>query len=635
MKKSNHMLGFKVIKSTLGGNYNLGVTCNSQEVTSRSLWQIVGFYTSRAPLSIEQFTVMGPSFEPVELLPYEWAQRTKILPDKILLPSSLKVQAGQIGIDLGFMCNESLWPNALFAPKLHTGNKKGADSSNIFVYASADKIPEEEIFVSYSGVFEKNTKHNNLMLSRFPSTREIDYYIEWLESGLFHFDSGGILEPFLNMTKVLSDDEKLANTMKNAKTKDEKESIIQLYLNMQLKYVRVKNLLTCTWLNLYLHKYFHRLKRTDILETLSRLHGLNLQPWESCLKADQAAISRLKALPSYSKLISEKRFSELNNQIFSICSAYKNFQASSLCNDVIFNLNKTRTQLAYLHPTILLLDRKEDLLKKSVFLLRLLDCIYDSISAGRYDSRAYSIALIELIKNICLQFPGKSKAATKITEKCDLCLRSMADSNFKETEIAKHIAYEIRKSHDDTNPVTAFNRLNAAVISHKLKQNSDDLPLSKLSQFNLPKDPDDNLTKKPHSSYQKTDTEKKTKLMSKGFLLSSHEDSGAKHKTKPKDLPSDTTTTQSSTNKDHPSALDAIDKSLAKLSREETEKISQNSSNTTANIANGNEVSKQADIENTGKGFEKPDRVVKKTKPKEKKTSKKDSTFEFKRGFLG
>ena len=107
------------------------------------------------------------------------------------------------------------------------------------------------------------------------------------------------------------------------------------------------------------------------------------------------------------------------------------------------------------------------------------------------------------------------------------------------------------------------------------------------------------------------------------------------NKTKPKDLPSDPTTTQSSTNKDHPSALDAIDKSLAKLSREETEKISQNSSNTTANIANGNEVSKQADIGNTGKGFEKPDRVVKKTKPKEKETSKKYSAFEFKRGFLG
>ena len=439
-------IGFKVIQSTLGGKHNLGVTSGTQQASnSEDRWRLVGSYTNKKPVKIADHTVSQigqPSNANYELLPFEISQRVKRIPDHFLLPDQTDIKVGDEDENYGYMCNESAWPNTLFAVKF---NKHGYDFTNVLLYRAPNTSDEEELFTHYSEVFEDDTTLNNLRAGHPPSERELKKYIEWLESDKFHFGKGGDLEGYTEKNRARKYHDIMIKTFDSADTPGKKDRVMNAYLSSNLKHIKVKHLLTNTWLNLYLHEYFTLHKKESVLQNLNRLH--QIEPWSSCYRSDSEAIAKVKSFDEYKELILGRKFNDLYRNIFQFSNKVQGkknqgtvFEADLSSVEVVLNLDKMREHLTLLHPRILEHDTHENYSKKLKYVVMLCDVIEKSITTGRYDHRAYSIELLQLLKSITEKKYYEVDIYEVASRKVNDLLGLMSKKNFHRCNLAEYLA---------------------------------------------------------------------------------------------------------------------------------------------------------------------------------------------------
>ena len=475
--KSNP-LGFRIIPSSIqpDDNSNLGVTVETIPERSdkeKNDWRLVGFYTNRAPVANDELEIMAPCGTTIELLPVEWKDRAFLITDTHkLLPDTLHAEVGKCGSHLGYMCNQSSWPNALFSPlfEVNSAGKLSFSSTNVSIYLSPKTTGSEELLVSYDGNFEDNTENNHLMYCAPPTERELTKYTNWLESSTFHFKKDGDLYAYQDIEKVKRHEDLLIQLFGSAKNEQQIEQIRQKHLTYGFHNTRVKHLLSNTWLNLYLKAYFSNQKRTDILATMTTLHSI--KPWESCYEADRKAITAIHRIKDHEKLLLNKQFDPLYQTVYVTRSGVKHYPTSLASAHTNKILNKIRGTFSLFHLQILAIADNTPIRKKKLdYLSKILDCIEASVIYKRLDSRPYSIDLVKIIKSIIRAYDRKNTTAAQILKKAETLIQAMMQKTFKPATMATDIAQLITESLCNPMYKNAVTQLNHALIDQVLIAN--------------------------------------------------------------------------------------------------------------------------------------------------------------------
>ena len=306
--KNYNLNCFRVIKSSIPDSY-LGIKPHSA-LQPNGQWQSLGYYCSNKTRTSDVNINFNGTH--LKLLTYEQHERClDNMSDWLEIADDRNVTVGQAGIAFGSLAQDSKYPNAIIGSPYDTSN------STLWVEASEDS--NSEIFVRYISD-DSDLRGVNFASAYPPTARELKLYSTWLESPTFNLNEDlKILEHYNDK-----------DVMKEVLTEAVQNGPQQLF-PLMLMHNKLRTLTQDTALRMYLELKYK--DREDILEKLRLID--QKAGWKPYYVHDQDCVARIKAVPNYESLILNEQWDTLRSLVLKV-----HFANHTLLEEVIAHYNR-------------------------------------------------------------------------------------------------------------------------------------------------------------------------------------------------------------------------------------------------------------------------------------------------------